>query len=110
MDNVYLLIGGNLGNRVENLENALGLISSRAGTIIRSSAIYETAPWGITDQKSFLNQALELDTTLPAEILLDILLEIERRLGRVRREKNGPRLIDIDILFYGSEIRKTNRK
>ena len=104
MDNVYLLIGGNLGNRVENLENALGLISSRAGTIIRSSAIYETAPWGITDQKSFLNQALELDTTLPAEILLDILLEIERRLGRVRREKNGPRLIDIDILFYGSEI------
>jgi 2-amino-4-hydroxy-6-hydroxymethyldihydropteridine diphosphokinase len=104
MDNVYLLMGGNLGNRVENLENALGLINSRAGTIIRTSEIYETAAWGITDQKSFLNQALELDSTLPPEILLDILLEIERGLGRIRREKNGPRLIDIDILFYGSEI------
>lgn len=104
MDNVYLLIGGNLGNRVENLENALALISSRAGQITRSSLIYETAAWGITDQKSFLNQALELHTTHPAHILLDILLEIERGLGRIRREKNGPRLIDIDILFYGSLI------
>jgi 2-amino-4-hydroxy-6-hydroxymethyldihydropteridine diphosphokinase len=104
MNNVYLLIGGNLGNRVENLENALELIRSRAGIIIRSSAIYETAPWGITDQKSFLNQAVELDTIHPAKILLDILLEIERELGRIRREKNGPRLIDIDILFYGRDI------
>jgi 2-amino-4-hydroxy-6-hydroxymethyldihydropteridine diphosphokinase len=104
MDNVYLLIGGNLGNRVENLENAVELISRRAGTIIRTSVIYETAPWGITDQKSFLNQALELDTIHPANILLDVLLEIEQELGRIRREKNGPRLIDIDILFYGTAI------
>ncbi|HTE22996.1 2-amino-4-hydroxy-6-hydroxymethyldihydropteridine diphosphokinase [Flavitalea sp.] len=104
MDNVYLLIGGNLGNRVENLENAIGLINTRAGQIIRTSVIYETAAWGITDQKSFLNQALELDTSHPPTILLDIILEIERELGRIRREKNGPRLIDIDILFYGSSI------
>ena len=104
MDNVYLLIGGNLGNRVENLENAIELINSRAGIIIRASRIYETAAWGITDQKSFLNQAIELETPHPANILLDILLEIERELGRIRGEKNGPRLIDIDILFYGSAI------
>src|SRR6478609_9104685 len=104
MDNVYLLIGGNLGNRVENLENAVALISRRAGTIVRTSVIYETAPWGMTDQKSFLNQAIELDTILPANILLDTLLEIEQELGRIRRQKNGPRLIDIDILFYGTAI------
>lgn len=109
MDNVYLLIGGNLGNRVENLENALKLIGSRAGLIVRSSSIYETAAWGITDQKSFLNQAVELNTSLPAAELLVKLLEIERELGRIRREKNGPRLIDIDILFYGNEIISTPR-
>jgi 2-amino-4-hydroxy-6-hydroxymethyldihydropteridine diphosphokinase len=104
MDNVYLLMGGNLGNRVENLENALRLIASRGGEIIRCSAIYETAAWGITDQESFLNQVVEIDTSHRAIELLDIILEIELELGRIRREKNGPRLIDIDILFYGSEI------
>jgi 2-amino-4-hydroxy-6-hydroxymethyldihydropteridine diphosphokinase len=104
MDNVYLLIGGNLGNRVENLDKASRLIGSRAGKIVRYSAIYETAAWGITDQESFLNQVVEIDTPHPPAILLDIILEIERDLGRVRREKNGPRLIDIDILFYGIKI------
>ena len=104
MDNVYLLIGGNLGNRVENLENAVKLIGTRAGKITRSSRIFETAAWGITDQNPFLNQALELDTPYEAKMLLDILLEIELELGRIRAQKNGPRLIDIDILFYGSDI------
>ncbi|RYY15668.1 MAG: 2-amino-4-hydroxy-6-hydroxymethyldihydropteridine diphosphokinase [Chitinophagaceae bacterium] len=104
MDNVYLLIGGNLGNRMENLDNAIRLIDSRAGKISGKSAVYETAAWGITDQKSFLNQAVRIITPHPPAALLDIILEIERALGRIRLEKNGPRLIDIDILFYGSEI------
>ncbi|MHA4846909.1 2-amino-4-hydroxy-6-hydroxymethyldihydropteridine diphosphokinase [Flavitalea antarctica] len=104
MDNVYLLMGGNLGNRVENLGNALGLIASRTGRIRRCSAIYETAAWGITEQDSFLNQAVEIDTAYPATRLLDLILDIELELGRIRLEKNGPRLIDIDILFYGNEI------
>jgi len=104
MDNVYLLIGGNLGNRVENLANALTLLGKRAGKISRCSAIYQTAAWGIIDQKPFLNQVVELSTNLDAHKLLDVILQVEKELGRVRREKNGPRLIDIDILFFGREI------
>jgi 2-amino-4-hydroxy-6-hydroxymethyldihydropteridine diphosphokinase len=100
MNTSYLLTGGNLGNRSANLAQARNLISASAGTVSQASALYETAAWGKTDQPSFLNQALCIQTTLsPAELIKE-LLQIEKTIGRLRQEKYGPRLIDIDILLY----------
>ena len=93
-----------MGNREKNLARAKKLISEKAGKVTRASSLYETAAWGKTDQPSFYNQALELETTLPPKDLLKLLLEIEKKLGRQRDEKYGPRTIDIDILLYGDQI------
>lgn len=105
MNNAYLLTGGNIGQREENLARARALIARDAGTVIRASALYETAAWGKTDQPSFLNQALEIQTSLAPAALLVQLLAIEKQIGRIREEKYGPRTIDIDILLFGQEIR-----
>jgi 2-amino-4-hydroxy-6-hydroxymethyldihydropteridine diphosphokinase len=104
MNNVYLLTGGNIGDRLQNLEEACELIEEKAGKVVTRSSIYETAAWGKTDQASFLNQVLCITTPLAAEELLQELLAIELKLGRRRTEKMGPRTIDIDILFYGNEV------
>src|SRR6188474_3091360 len=104
MRTAYLLIGGNLGNRKENLLKATSLINEQCGILTRSSSIYETAAWGITDQPAFLNQALEISTSLNARQLLRKILKIEKEMGRIRKEKLGPRIIDIDILLFGNEI------
>jgi len=104
MRTAYLLIGGNLGNRKENLSKAVSLINEQCGSLTRSSSIYETEAWGITDQPSFLNQALEISTSLTARQLMRKVLKIEEELGRVRKEKLGPRIIDIDILLFENEI------
>jgi 2-amino-4-hydroxy-6-hydroxymethyldihydropteridine diphosphokinase len=100
MENVFLLLGTNLGDRVANLNSARNLIAFRAGQIIASSSIYETAPWGKTDQPGFLNQCLAINTLHSPEELLRILQKTEKEIGRESTEKWGPRLIDIDILFY----------
>jgi 2-amino-4-hydroxy-6-hydroxymethyldihydropteridine diphosphokinase len=104
MNKAYLLTGGNMGNREKNLATAKRLITERAGKVTRASALYETAAWGKTDQPSFYNQALEVETSIPPKDLLNLLLEIEKKLGRQRDEKYGPRIIDIDILLYGDQI------
>jgi 2-amino-4-hydroxy-6-hydroxymethyldihydropteridine diphosphokinase len=104
MNKAYLLIGGNMGERFKNLAKARQLLDANAGVIILYSGIYETAAWGKTDQPSFLNQALLLQTGLSAEDLLQKLMEVEIEMGRTRSEKYGPRTIDIDILFYNSNI------
>ena len=104
MSTAYLLIGGNLGNRKENLSNAIDLIKEQCGTVSKSSSIYETAAWGMTEQPSFLNQALEISTSLNAKQLMRKILKIETMMGRVRKDKFGPRTIDIDILFYENEV------
>ena len=104
MRTAYLLIGGNLGNRKENLSKAVSLINEQCGSLTRSSSIYETEAWGITDQPSFLNQALEISTSLTARQLMRKVLKIEEEMGRVRKEKLGPRIIDIDILLFENEI------
>jgi len=104
MNTAYLLIGGNLGNRSEFLSTAVSLINTQIGMISRSSSIYETDPWGNTDQSSFLNQALELKTSLNAKQLMRRILQIETQMGRIREKKLGPRIIDIDILFFNNEI------
>jgi len=104
MRTAYLLIGGNLGNRKDNLLKATSFIIEQCGALTRSSSIYETAAWGIADQPSFLNQALEISTSLNARQLLRKILKIEKEMGRIRKEKLGPRIIDIDILLFENEI------
>jgi 2-amino-4-hydroxy-6-hydroxymethyldihydropteridine diphosphokinase len=100
----WLLTGGNMDRRSENLERAYGLIAEHCGEIIHASRVYETAAWGREDQPPFLNQALEISTALTPLQLLDKTLHIEKILGRRRKEKYGPRIIDIDILFYNDDI------
>ena len=104
MRTAYLLIGGNLGNRKENLSKAVSLINEQCGPLTGSSSIYETEAWGNTDQPSFLNQALEISTSLNARQLMRKVLKIEEEMGRVRKEKLGPRIIDIDIILFENEI------
>jgi len=104
MNTSYLLIGGNEGDSLSWLSKARCVIERMAGRILRSSAIYRTAPWGKTDQADFLNQALLIETSLEAPALMTVLLEIEEQMGRRRVEKYGSRIIDIDILFFNEEI------
>jgi len=100
----YLLIGGNEGDRVGTMATARRRIEAAAGPIRRQSALYETAPWGKTDQADFINQALLVETSLDAPTLLQNLLGIEAAMGRKRIEKYGSRIIDIDILFFNDAI------
>jgi 2-amino-4-hydroxy-6-hydroxymethyldihydropteridine diphosphokinase len=107
MNDAYLLTGGNIGDRLVSLQQACMKIEKQAGIVLKKSAVYETAAWGITDQNLFLNQVLLVSTSLPPEELLHTLLNIEQELGRKRIMKMGPRIIDIDILFYNNEIIST---
>lgn len=104
MNKVYLLTGGNLGNRQENLERALHLVAHNCGTVLAKSGLYETAAWGNRDQPAFLNQVACMDTLLPANDLLSCLLQIETLMGRTRQTRWEPRIIDIDLLFFNDEI------
>jgi len=104
MNKAYLLYGGNLSNRKQNLKKARELIAIHCGEITKTSSIYETAAWGKTDQPTFLNQALEIHTSLDSKQLMREILKIEKMMGRVRKEKYDPRIIDIDILLFNKEI------
>jgi 2-amino-4-hydroxy-6-hydroxymethyldihydropteridine diphosphokinase len=101
---VYLLLGSNLGNRKEILDNAIQLLTKKIGVIVSQSKDYETKPWGVIDQPDFLNLAIAIHTNLKPLEILEQTQNIENQLGRVRKEKWGARLIDIDIMFYGNEI------
>ena len=103
MNRAFLLTGSNLGGREKNLAAARQLINRQCGSIITASSLYETAAWGKTDQPAFLNQALEVYTSLNARQLIRKILKVEKEMGRVREEKYGPRLIDIDILLFNQE-------
>jgi 2-amino-4-hydroxy-6-hydroxymethyldihydropteridine diphosphokinase len=104
MNSAYLLIGGNLGDRVNNLAIARHNIEIEVGRLKRSSSIYETASWGITEQPDFLNQVLLIETKYSAEGIMQLILSIENKMGRVRTQKNASRVIDIDILFFNDDI------
>ncbi|MBN1447734.1 MAG: 2-amino-4-hydroxy-6-hydroxymethyldihydropteridine diphosphokinase, partial [Bacteroidetes bacterium] len=105
MHRVYLGLGSNLGDRADVLQRALDAIADLSGTeVLRCSSVYETEPWGERDQELFYNAVAEIRTSLGPEDLLHALKDIERRLGRTPSKRNGPRLIDIDILLYGSTI------
>jgi 2-amino-4-hydroxy-6-hydroxymethyldihydropteridine diphosphokinase len=105
MKNVcYLLTGGNIGDRPANLAMAEHQLGLNCGKITGSSSVYETEAWGFKDQPAFLNQAIKMETPLDPRELLAAILAIEQEMGRVRNEKNGPRVIDIDILFYNDAV------
>ena len=104
MNDAFLITGGNIGDRVTTLNNALYKIEEQCGNIIATSGLYETAPWGNNDQPPFLNQAIHLQTSFSSNQLMRCLLKIEKEMGRVRKEKYGPRIIDIDMLFYNDAI------
>jgi 2-amino-4-hydroxy-6-hydroxymethyldihydropteridine diphosphokinase len=103
MNRAYLLTGTNLGDRLKNIKTAAQLIGDHCGIVNKKSSVYETAAWGKTNQPAFLNQALELSTALNAKQLIRRLLKIEKLMGRIRHEKYGPRIIDIDILLFNDE-------
>ena len=96
---VYLALGSNMGNRAANLKEAIASLAPQM-EVKAKSAVYETEPWGYEEQEKFLNQAVRVETYLKPEPLLKHLKRLEVALGRKESFQNGPRLIDIDILFY----------
>jgi len=100
---IYLALGTNLGNRSANLRAAIEVLPPNV-KVITESKIYETPPWGVEDQPDFLNIALKCETNLEPEPLLKYLKRLEVRLGREKTFRWGPRLIDIDVLFYDDLI------
>jgi 2-amino-4-hydroxy-6-hydroxymethyldihydropteridine diphosphokinase len=103
---IYILLGSNLGDRPSNLSFARQEISRSIGEIITASSMYKTAAWGRLEQPDFYNQVIEINSTKSPEELLSGVLEIERKRGRIRKEKWGPRILDVDILLYGDSVIK----
>ncbi|NLT21350.1 MAG: 2-amino-4-hydroxy-6-hydroxymethyldihydropteridine diphosphokinase [Syntrophomonadaceae bacterium] len=107
---IYIGLGSNMGFKRRNIETAIDNIEKIPGVdLVKKSSLYETDPWGKTDQDKFLNQVIMIETALGADELLDYLLEIEIKMGRQRLEKWGPRVIDLDILLYGNQVIQTDR-
>jgi 2-amino-4-hydroxy-6-hydroxymethyldihydropteridine diphosphokinase len=101
----YLSLGGNLGEPERSMASALQILDGDPHVEVATvSSLYKTPPWGKLDQPDFLNAAARLSTTLAPHVLLDLCLDIERRLKRVREERWGPRLIDIDILVFDDRV------
>ena len=101
---IYLLLGSNMGKSRQLIGQAKKHIGKQIGLIGRESALYQTAAWGNSKQPDFLNQVVIIETTLtPMEAMITI-LDIEKKMGRIRTVKNAPRIIDIDILFYNKMI------
>ena len=100
----YLLLGGNLGDRSQNLKQAQSLLVGAGIGIGRASSVYQTSAWGLTEQPDFLNQVLEIETTQSPLNLLLLTQSIENQLGRKREIKYGARTLDIDILYFNAEI------
>lgn len=101
---IFLLLGSNLG-QPSTLAEAVERIEKVAGKLVTRSSLYRSAAWGMPNQPDFVNQVLEIASPHPPDVLLERLLAIESEMGRTRVIKWGPRLIDIDLLFYGAEVR-----
>jgi 2-amino-4-hydroxy-6-hydroxymethyldihydropteridine diphosphokinase len=110
MVRAFLSLGSNLGDRAATLDAALReLEASGEVRVVRRSSLYATAPVGKTDQPEFYNLAVEVETALAPEALLDRCQAVERHLGRVRGERWGPRTLDVDILLYDRQVVSTER-
>lgn len=104
----YIGLGSNMGNRIENLRMGIHHIEHKTGRILKSSRIYESEPWGYDDSTNYYNQVILIETVLAPSELLKSCLNIEDELGRIRtKDSYEPRTIDIDILFFGSDIIQT---
>jgi len=101
----YIGLGANLADREGTIEQAVGLLGAQPGIeVVSVSSLRETEPWGRVAQPAFVNGAVAVETTLEPRALLGVLLDVERRLGRVRDERWGPRTIDLDLLLYGDVV------
>ena len=105
MNVAYLLLGGNLGDRLHNLILAENFLVSEGINILQASSIFETAPWGMNESPFFLNKVIVVEINYTADVLLNICLKIEKMMGRERNSGNyQSRIIDVDILFFNQEI------
>ena len=112
INRAYLSLGSNLGNKAENINSAIELLSERAGKVLKVSSNYETEPDGFVSENSFVNIALSLDTPLDALALLEVCEQIEKELGRKTKSINlnySDRVIDIDILYFNNMQLATDR-
>ena len=107
MNIVYLQLGSNLGDREQLISHAIQEVVEHVGAVNSRSQIYESTPWRVDGQENYLNQIIEVRTFLSAEEILAVILTIENNLGRVRIEKWGERLIDIDVIFFNNDIIET---
>jgi 2-amino-4-hydroxy-6-hydroxymethyldihydropteridine diphosphokinase len=107
MHTAYIALGSNLGNRLANLKAAAAAFTPQMAVVAKSH-IYETPPWGYLEQSAFLNQAVKVETYLEPEPLLRHLKRLEVALGREPSFQNGPRLIDLDLLFYDDIVLETD--
>ena len=107
MNIVFLQLGSNLGEKESLLQDAIIAIEGRIGQVVEKSKVYESTPWRVEGQENYLNQIVKVKTELLADDILSTVLDIEKELGRIRLEKWGERLIDIDIIFYNDSIIET---
>ncbi|MFL3000199.1 MAG: 2-amino-4-hydroxy-6-hydroxymethyldihydropteridine diphosphokinase [Cytophagales bacterium] len=104
IENIFLGLGSNQGDRELNLKNSIKLLNSRVGKVLNTSGIYESEPWGVKNQNYFLNQVIEIETHIDPNDLLNICKNIEYDMGRKPEIRWGKRAIDIDILYYQSKV------
>ena len=102
-NNIYIALGSNLDDRQANLETAIESLGTGI-RVLKQSSIYETPPWGYEEQPAFLNMVIKAETRLAPEELLKFIKTLETDLGRKATFRNGPRLIDMDILFYDQSV------
>ena len=107
MNVAYLQLGSNIGDRLKELSSAVNCIKEEIGNVLSVSKIYQSTPWRVEGQENYLNQIIKIETNLSSNELLKGVLLIENNLGRIRIEKWGERLIDIDIIFYNDDIIET---
>ena len=103
-----ILLGSNIGDKRINLSKAIDLLKENGSSLIKKSSIYESEAWGNEDQDTFYNQVIVIKTFMPPIFLMKTLLKIERKIGRLRKEKWGPRTIDLDLLFYDHQVLISN--
>lgn len=106
MSIAYVALGSNLGERKQNILTALNYMEQSGLKILAVSSLLETEPYGVTDQPSFINAAVKIETELTAHDLLRLLLAIELKMGRVRKRHWGERNIDLDLILYDDKIMK----
>lgn len=104
MKTIYLSLGSNIGDRAANIARAIEALGAHGVRVTRQSSLYETEPLELREQPWFLNCVAEAETELMPRQLMNALLDIERGMGRTRRVAKGPRVIDMDILFFGASV------